>query len=184
MPDDFDLVVSRRRGAYLIVAPDYGVVVRRRVLLTGVGETLQRMAAITEMYRDEGRPLPTPSRVHGAPKPASNVWRFFTATLVSLVTFSGFVAIGSAPFFSAEISLTGLVGEAVSSAGRVSPDSIARVTAARIVRTGDEVETMGPQLAEELRVAVRKILKGLAPAIDEVRQASDRWPPPAPDPSP
>jgi hypothetical protein len=49
-----------------------------------------------------------------------------------------------------------------------------------LVKTGDAMDKVTPQRKEELRQAVRRIMKGLEPIIEEVGDSREPKPPTAP----
>ncbi len=193
MSEDFDLEILHRDGSYLIMARAYGVVVQQKDLQAGISEAVTRIGEVSALYRQakikpqlskEWSPQSAWRDANGPdPLRPSAQWSFYrivehvSPALVSGVVLSGFILLASLPLISAMSRLNSMLGD-VTSTARIG--NFAQTAFTVVIRAGDAMEKVTPQRKEELRQAVRKIMKGLAPIIEEVGDSIEHEPPTTP----
>jgi hypothetical protein len=164
MSEDFDLEVRRRSGSYLIVARDVGVIVKSADLHAGLEEARERIALAKDLYREAGL---QPERAEPMPSSTKISWRDVLApALVSGLTLSGLLLFASVPMVGAVARLTAAIGEARSG---IDAGNLGRSTVDSIVALGNTMDKVTPERKQELRIAVRRIMGGLSPVIEEIR---------------
>jgi hypothetical protein len=178
MSEDFDLVVQSRKGSNLIVARAFGVVVRSTDLQAGIKEAVERIAEVDKLYREEGvEPELSDDGLAGRASlqkdarrsPASaRIMDVLPQALVSGVVISCLILVASIPIFSVLARLNRTLEDVTGNTSNSAIQNIGRNAVDFIIRTGDVVDKVTPQRKEELRLAVRKIMNGLAPIIQEV----------------
>jgi hypothetical protein len=177
MTDDFDLEIRHRNGAYLIIARSYGVAVRSKELEAGLEEAIARVNAVAEIFREANLAVPLAGE-HRLPRgyQAARLADYLPPAVVGGVVLSVFVLLASMPLFNAVASLNQIV-EQVSRFENVG-HNVARM----LIRAGNAMDNVPPERKEELRLAVRKIMRGLDPIIEEVGDSVGRNPSPMPPP--
>lgn len=170
---DFDLEVLRRGDAHIIVARQYGVVVRSKDLTAGLREAQARIEAVAADLREAGLTPGTP--VPGGAFAGESWSRLALALAPSIAVaalFSVFLLLASLPLVNAAGSLRHGISAIMPSASADTLDAAGRASINYLTRIANAVEQMTPERKEELKTAVRKIVVGLRPALDEARAAT------------
>jgi hypothetical protein len=168
MSKSVDLEVFCRDGSYLIVAPEFGVVARGDDISAGVQDVLQKVETVERLYREAGvEPARRPSRT--SKTQLATRWRdTIPAAVVSGLIMSVLVFLASIPLVSASTRLSSMV-ENFGLVGRdPNAEQFSRKALNSVVTLGASIEKITPQRKDELRLAVRKIMNGLAPVLEEV----------------
>jgi hypothetical protein len=188
MRDDFDLEIFHRDGSYLILAHAFGVAVRSEDLQAGMAEALARIDEVGDWYRKAGVEPPSvgPSR-HAArernadrSRTRSRLMEYVPPALVSGAVLSGLILLSSVPLFSAVARLNRTFEYITSGASAAKIQNFGHNAIDMVIRAGDAMDKVTPERKQELRLAVRKIMKGLAPVIEEVGDSGEHEPPTTP----
>ena len=177
-----DLEVFCRDGSFLIVAPEFGVVARGNDISAGVQDALQKVETVERLYREAGvEPARRPPRT-AKTQSAARWGDSIPPAVVSGLIMSALVFLASIPLVSASTHLSSMVEDLalvgrVPNAERLSSDALNSV-----VKLGASMEKVTPQRKEELRLAVRRIMNGLAPVLEEVGAICTPRSQPAPTP--
>ncbi len=193
MSEDFDLEILHRDGSYLIMARAFGVLVHHKDLQAGISEALTRIREVSALYR-QAKIKPglskewSPQSIWGDANSPDTSGRpgqrrfdrlveHVAPALVSAVVLSGFMLLASLPLLSAMSRLDNMLEEFTSAAGI---GNFAKTAFTVVIRFGDAMDKVTPEHKQELRLAVRKIMKGLAPIIEEVGDSGEHEPPTTP----
>ena len=168
MSKSVDLQVFCRDGSFLIVAPEFGVVARGNDISAGVQDALQKVETIERLYREAGvepaRHPPRTARTQSTARWGDSI----PPAVISGLIMSALVFLASIPLVSASTHLSSMV-ESLALAGRVpNAEHLSRTALNSLVTLGASMEKVTPQRKEELRLAVRRIMSGLAPVLEEV----------------
>jgi hypothetical protein len=194
MSEDFDLEILGRAGSYLIVSRAFGVAVRNSDMEAGIKEALKRIAEVRELYLEAG--LEPQLSGDWPPRRARNFLRgretvrddaqslkdYIPPALVSGVILAGFVLLSTVPLISVLAHFNRTLEEASTVTSNAMIHNLGRSAVDMIVKTGNAMDMVTPQRKQEVRLAVRKIMNGLAPIIEEVgdsREPDAPTPPPA-----
>jgi hypothetical protein len=166
-----DLEVFCRDGSFLIVAPEFGVVARGNDINASLQDALQKVEAVQRLYREAGvEPTRRPSRTSRT-QSAARWGDSIPTSVVSGLIMAALVFLASIPLVSASTHLSSMVEE-LALVGRVpNAEQFGRKALDSAVTLGASMEKITPQRKEELRLAVRKIMNGLAPVLEEVGAA-------------
>ena len=172
MNEDFDLEIRRRSGSYLIVARDIGVIVKSTDLNAGLEEARERIALVMDLYRQAGL---QPERSEPVPPHRVKVnWKDVLApALVSGLTLAGLIIFASVPMVGAAARLTSAIGTLGEARIGLDATSLGRNTIDSIIALGYAMDKVTPERKQELRIAVRSIMRGLSPIIEEVRAGTN-----------
>jgi hypothetical protein len=160
----------------------------------GIEEARKRIAEVQELYREAGldpqlsagwRPRRKIHLLRG-PEPARDevnsprLMEFVLPTLVSGVVLASFILLATVPLFSVLARLNRTLEDVSAVTSTAMIENFGHNAIEVFVRTGDAMDRVTPQRKEELRQAVRKIMNGLAPIIQEVGDSVERNPPTTP----
>jgi uncharacterized small protein (DUF1192 family) len=173
--------VQQRGGRYILVAQDFGVVVRAQELSSGVAELQERISAISQEFAQLGIPLrgssaamaATPSNQSLKQVAAESAVRagiaaavigvFLLAVLVPALQFA----------FGARQAINSLFpyGTNVEGIGRSTIDAIGRLANA--------TDQITPEREKELQESLRRISRKVIPLIEAARGNAPGTPPAA-----
>jgi hypothetical protein len=179
-PLDLDIEVRRRDGKYLLIARQYGVVVRASDLQAGLEELEQRAAIITSDLEEVGIPL----RASTSPNKNADVplRDRLAPSLVIIVTvgaiLASFILLATAPIVNALAAVRAGISEVARVEGRPSVATLGRSGIDFIIRLSQTLDQVTPERKEELRTAIRKISHEVESIFEDVRPAQ----PPSPGP--
>jgi hypothetical protein len=168
MSKSVDLEVFCRDGSFLIVAPEFGVVARANDISAGVQDALQKVETVERLYREAGvEPVRRPPRT--AKTQSATRWGdSIPPAVVSGLIMSALVFLASIPLVSASTKLSSMVENLALVGGVPNAEQLSRGALNSFVTLGASMEKVTPQRKEELRVAARRIMNGLAPVLEEV----------------
>jgi hypothetical protein len=177
-PMDLDIEVRRRDGKYLLIARQYGVVVRASDLQAGLEELEQRTAIITSDLEEVGIPIPastSPNRNADVP-----LRDRLAPSLVIIVTvgaiLAAFILLATAPIVNALAAVRSGISELAKVEGGPSIASVGRSGIDFIIKLSQTIDQVSPERKEELRTAIRKISREVESIVEDVRPAQ----PPSP----
>jgi hypothetical protein len=170
---DLDIEVRRRDGKYLLVARQYGVVVRASDLRAGLEELEQRAAIISSDLEEAGTPL----RASTPPNRASELWLRARVgpSLVIIITvgaiLASFILLATAPIVNALAGVRAGISELARLEGSPSIAALGRSGTDFIIKLSQTLDQVTPERKEELRAAVRKIAREVESIVEDVRSA-------------
>jgi hypothetical protein len=178
---DLDIEVRRRNNKYVLIAHQYGVVVRASDLRAGLEELERRAAIITSDLEEVGIPL----RASTSPNRNTDVQLRdrLTSSLVIIVTvgavLASFILLATAPIVNALAGVHTSVSEMMRTDGSPSPTiaALGRSGIDFVIRLSQTLDQVTPERKEELRTAIRKIAREVESIVDDVRPAQQ---PPSP----
>jgi hypothetical protein len=177
-PMDLDIEVHRRNNKYLLIAHQYGVVVRASNLQAGIEELERRSAIIASDLEEVGIPVRT-----SAPPNKNTELRLrdrLDPSLTVIVTvgavLASFILLATAPIINALAGVRAGISELARLEGRSSVEALGRSGTDFIIKLSRTVDQVTPERKEELRTAVRKIAREVESIVEDVRSG----PPPAP----
>jgi hypothetical protein len=178
-PMDLDMEVRRRDGKYLLIAHQYGVVVRAGDLRTGIEELERRAAMIASDLEEVGIPLrasTSPNRNTGGP-----LRDRLAPSLVIVVTAAAVLAssilLATAPIVNALAGVRAGISELARMDGSSGIAAFGRSGIDFIIKLSQTIDQVTPERKEELRTAIRKISREVESIVEDVRPAR----PPLPD---
>jgi hypothetical protein len=180
-PTDLDIEVRRRDGKYLLIAHQYGVVVRASDFRAGIEELERRIAIIASDLEEVGIPL----RASSAPNRNTEL-RLRDRVAPSLViivivgaVLASFILLATAPIVSALTGIRTGISELARLEGGPGLAAFGRSGIDFTIKLSQTLDQVTPERKEELRTAIRKIAREVESIVEDVRS-----PPPPPSPSP
>jgi len=180
---DIDIEVRRRGNGYILIAYQFGVVVRSKELKSGIEELERRVAIVGEDLREAGIPVRS-----GSVATAKNELRIvdrLTPTLIIIVTvatvLASFVFLATAPIVSALSSVRNEISALTSVEGGSGIAGVGRLGIDFIIKVSQTLDQVTPQRKEELRSAIRKIAREADLIIEDVKAAQPASPQPPPN---
>jgi hypothetical protein len=176
---DLDIEVRRRDDKYTLIAHRFGVVVRASDLRAGVEELERRVAIIASDLDEAGITL----RESGSPNRSTEVRLFdrLAPSLLIIVTvgavLASFILLATAPIVNALAGVRAGISELGRLEGSPGIAAVGRSGIDFVVKVGQTMDQVTPQRKEELRTAIRKIVREVESIVEDVRSA----PPPAPE---
>lgn len=166
MTDRADFEIFYRNGSYLIVAPEFGVVARGADVNSSLQEAVEKVRAVEGLYREAGV-QPLKERADAVAAQAGSRWRdAVPVAIVSGAIMSGLLLLGSVPLVSAATRVASSIEDLRNVGIGKSTDQIGRALDA-VVKLGAAMDKVTPSRKEELRIAVQRIMNGLAPVLNE-----------------
>jgi hypothetical protein len=184
---DIDIEVRRRNDGYVLIAYQFGVVVRSKELNSGMEELERRIAIIAEDLRGVG--VPVRSDAVAKAKDEIGLFRRLAPSLIIILTvavvFASLVVLATAPIVAVVANVrseilsalapptpTGVggieIGTGIARVGRLGIDFI--------IKFSQTLDQVTPERKEELKTAIRKIAREVDLIIEDVKTA----PPPSP----
>jgi hypothetical protein len=169
---DIDIEVRRRNDGYVLIAYQFGVVVRSKELNSGMEELERRIAIIAEDLRGVG--VPVRSDAVAKAKDEIGLFRRLAPSLIIILTvavvFASLVVLATAPIVAVVANLRGEILSAteIARVGRLGIDFI--------IKFSQTLDQVTPERKEELKTAIRKIAREVDLIIEDVKTA----PPPSP----
>lgn len=173
--------VQQRGGRYILVAQDFGVVVRAQELSSGVAELRERISAISQEFAQLGIPLrgssaalaATPSNQSLKQVAAESAVRAGIAAAVIGVFLLAILLPALQLAFGARQAINSLFpyGTNVEGIGRSTIDAIGRLANA--------TDQITPEREKELQESLRRISRKVIPLIEAARGNAPGTPPAA-----
>jgi hypothetical protein len=168
---DLDIEVRRRDGKYILIAHQYGVVVRASDLRAGIEELERRAAIIASDLEEVGIPLrasASPSR-NTVVLPRDRL----APSLVIIVTvgavLASFILLATAPIVNALAGVRTGISELGRSEGGPSIAAIGRSGVDFVIKLSQTLDQVTPERKEELRTAIRKIAREVESIVEDVK---------------
>jgi hypothetical protein len=177
-PMDLDIEVRRRNDKYLLIARQYGVVVRASDLRLGIEELEQRAAIMAKDLEEiEASPQAgaTPSR-NTEPRLLDRLGPSLVIIVTVGAVLASFILLATAPIVNALTGVRAGISELAKLEGSPSVAALGRSGTDFIIRLSQTLDQVTPQRKEELRIAIRKIAREVESIVEDVRSAT----PPAP----
>lgn len=177
-PMDLDIEVRRRDNKYVLIAHQYGVVVRASDLQTGIEELERRAAIIASDLEEVGISLRTsvPPNKNTDLRLRDRLDPSLTVIVTVGAVLASFILLATAPIVNALAGVRAGISEFARSEGRPSVAALGRSGTDFIIKLGQTVDQVTPERREELRTAIRKIAREVGSIVEDVRSA----PPPSP----
>ena len=175
---DLDIEVRRRNNKYVLIARQYGVVVRASDLQTGIEELERRAAIIASDFEEVGIPL----RASGSPNrnTAPRLLDRVAPSLVIIVTvgavLASFILLATAPIFNALAGVRAGISELARLEGGPSLAGLGRSGIDFTIKLSQTLDQVTPERKEELRTALRKIVREVVSIVEDVRPTSPPHP--------
>jgi hypothetical protein len=173
---DLDIEVRRRNDKYLLVARQYGVVVRANDLQVGIEELERRTEIIASDLEEVGIPLgasTSPNRNAEAP-----LRDRLAPSLVIVVTVGAilatFILLATAPIVNALAGVRAGISELASVDGSSRIAALGRSGTDFVIKLSQTLDQVTPERKQELRTAIRKIVREVESVVEDVT------PPPSP----
>jgi hypothetical protein len=177
-PMDLDIEVRRRNNKYVLIARQYGVVVRASDLRLGIEELEQRAAIMAKDLEE----IETSPRASGPPSRSTELRPLdrLGPSLVIIVTvgavLASFILLATAPIVNALAGVRAGISELARLEGSSSVAALGRSGTDFIIRLSQTLDQITPQRREELRTAIRKIAREVELIVEDARSAQ----PPSP----
>jgi len=168
---DLDIEVRRRNSKYLLIAREYGVVVRASDLRAGIDELERRIAIIASDLEEVGIPL----RASASPNRNTEVRLRdrLAPSLVIIVTvgavLASFVLLATAPIVNALAGVRASISELARLEGGPSIAALGRSGIDFTIKLSQTLDQVTPERKEELRTAIRKIAREVESIVGDVR---------------
>jgi hypothetical protein len=170
-PMDLDIEVRRRDGKYLLIARQYGVLVKATDIQAGLDELERRTAIITNDLEEVGIPVragASPNR-HTEPPLRDRL----APSLVIIVTvgamLASFILLATAPIVNALAGIRSGVSDLARLDGSQSIAAVGRTGVDFVIKLSQTLDQVTPERREELRTAVRKIALEVASLVEDAR---------------
>jgi hypothetical protein len=175
---DLDIEVRRRDGKYVLIAHQYGVVVRANDLQAGIEELERRAAIIASDLKEVGIPVRASGSPNGNTDP--RLRDRVAPSLVIIVTvgavLASFILLATAPIVNALAGVRTGISELAKLEGSPSIAALGRSGVDFVVKLSQTLDQVTPERKEELRTALRKIAREVGSIVEDVRPAQ----PPSP----
>jgi hypothetical protein len=168
---DLDIEVRRRNNKYLLIAHQFGVVVRASDLRAGTEELERRVAVIASDLEEVGIPL----RASASPSANMEVRLRdrLAPSVVIIVTvgavLASFILLATAPIVNALAGVRTGISELVRVEGSPSIAALGRSGVDFIIKLSQTLDQVTPERKEELRTAIRKIAREVESIVEDVR---------------
>ena len=186
MSVDFSFTAKKLNDKYVLVARNYGVVVRAPELLSGVRELEERVRAVVRDYGEAGIPpivaqgeeAPDEStaakdvgraRASRRPDGYATQYAFFLSKVAIVLAFVAVFMVVEVAVFYKFLGPNSAIG------------LLLRHPAQFVVQLGDRADAMTPSEIDELKLAIRRIAAKAVPLIEEARSPREALPPAATD---
>jgi hypothetical protein len=175
---DLDIEVRRRNDKYLLIAHQYGVVVRASDLQAGIDELERRTAMIASDLEEAGIPLraSTPPNRSAEPRLRDRV----APSLVIIVTvgavLASFILLATAPIVNALAGVRSGISELAKVEGSPSIATLGRSGTDFIIKLSQTLDQVTPERKEELRAAIRKIAREVESIVEDVKSTQPSSP--------
>ena len=170
---DLDIEVRRRNSKYLLIAREYGVVVRASDLRAGIEELERRTAIIASDLEEVGIPL----REIASPNRNTEVRLRdrLAPSLVIIVTvgavLASFILLATAPIVNALASVRAGIAELARLEGSPSIAALGRSGIDFTIKLSQTLDQVTPERREELRAAIRRIAREVGSIVEDARSA-------------
>jgi hypothetical protein len=175
---DLDIEVRRRNNKYVLIAREYGVIVRASDLRSGIDE-LERRAAIMAKDLEEIEPSlresASPNR-NTRPQPLDRVGSSLAIIVTVGAVVASFVLLATAPIVNALAGVRAGISEVAKLEGGPSVAALGRSGTDFVIKLSQALDQVTPERKEELRTAIRKIAREVESIVQDVRST----PPPSP----
>ena len=175
---DLDIEVRRRNGKYLLIARQYGVVVRATDLQAGIDEVERRTEIIASDLEEVGIPLHTSTSPNTSAE--ARLRDRLAPSLVIIVTVGAVLAslilLATAPIVNALAGVRAGISELARVEGGSRIAALGRSGTDFIIKLSQTLDQVTPERKEELRGAIRKISREVESIVEDVRSAQ----PPSP----
>jgi hypothetical protein len=157
MSVDFSFSAKRRGDRFVFIAKEFGVVVWSDDPAAGIKDLETRVEEVAAQFRDAGVESQASESTSGT---WPNLWPFFIKTAVIIMAIAIITAWVAIPFATALSGLSAPIANVM-----LHPAQF-------VVRMGDRVDQLPAERVEQLKLAVRKVVKKIGPILDEGRQLS------------
>jgi hypothetical protein len=175
---DLDIEVRRRDGKYLLIAHQYGVVVRASDLQAGIEELERRTAIIASDLEEVGIPLQASAALNRNTE--LRLRDRIAPSLVIIVTvgavLASFILLATAPIVSALAGVRAGISELARLDGSPSIAGLGRSGIDFTIKLSQTLDQVTPERKEELRTAIRKIAREVESIVEDVRPAQPSSP--------
>ena len=182
MSVDFSFTAKRLKDKYILVARNYGVVVRATELRSGVRELEERVRAVARDYSEAGVPsiVADGDEAPNGPTAAKDVDRarafrrsngyatqyaFFLSKLAIVLAFAAVFMVVEVAVFYKFLGPNSAIG------------LLLQHPAQFVIQLGNRAEAMTPGEVDELKLAIRRIAAKAVPVIEEARSPREALPP-------
>lgn len=175
---DLDIEVRRRDGKYVLIAHQYGVVVRASDLRAGFEELEQRAAVIASDLEEVGIPLraSAPPNNNTEPRLRDRVAPSLVVVVTVGAVLASFILLATAPIVNALTGVRAGISELARVEGSPTLAAFGRSGIDFVVKLSQTLDQVTPERKEELRTAIRKIAREVDSIVEDVRSAQ----PPSP----
>jgi hypothetical protein len=176
---DIDIEVRRRGNEYILVAYQFGVVVRSKELKSGIEELERRVAIISEDLHEAGILVPSGAISRTNHEISGPFARSLVVVLVAVVAVMGsLILVTAAPIIAGLLGVRSAISAIVPAEAGSGVGGVGRLGIDLIIKVSQTLDQVTPERKEELRTAIRKIAREVDLIVQDVKEL----PPTSPQP--